>query len=171
MTDSADRFRARGPAARPLGTETIRPWTDALAASRAPLLELVEACFPGTWSPSSIEVSLGEGAESPSRAWVALGSDSSVHGFLFARRILDGVEIDLIGVAAAHRRSGCGGRMLARLIEAERRGGAARVQLEIRRSNEAARQLYAAHGFVVAGERSRYYPGGEDALLMHLDLR
>ena len=171
MADSADRFGTTEPAADPLGAETIRAWTGALAPLRAPVQELVEACFPGTWSEASIDSALGGRGEPLSRAWVALGTESSVRGFLFARRIADGVELDLIGVAAAHRRSGLGGRMLTRLIDAERSDGAARVQLEIRRSNEAAQRLYSCHGFVVAGERSRYYPGGEDALLMHLDLR
>ena len=41
---------------------------------------------------------------------------------------------------------------------------------DLRASNGAARGLYEASGFVVVGRRPRYYPGGEDALLMTLDL-
>jgi ribosomal-protein-alanine N-acetyltransferase len=41
-----------------------------------------------------------------------------------------------------------------------------RVQLEVRASNQPARALYARAGFVVDGRRPRYYPDGEDAVLM-----
>ncbi|MDA2917807.1 ribosomal-protein-alanine N-acetyltransferase RimI, partial [Nitrospinae bacterium AH_259_B05_G02_I21] len=47
--------------------------------------------------------------------------------------------------------------------------GCTTASLEVRLSNEAAQQLYASYGFVVAGRRARYYQDGEDALIMTLE--
>jgi ribosomal-protein-alanine N-acetyltransferase len=47
--------------------------------------------------------------------------------------------------------------------------GAARMWLEVRPSNEAARRLYKSLGFKQAGRRRAYYPeekGREDALVL-----
>jgi ribosomal protein S18 acetylase RimI-like enzyme len=52
------------------------------------------------------------------------------------------------------------------LIEAERAEGMRAVELELAASNDAARALYEGLGFVVVGRRSRYYPDGDDALLL-----
>jgi ribosomal-protein-alanine N-acetyltransferase len=40
------------------------------------------------------------------------------------------------------------------------------VQLELAATNAPALALYQGLGFVVVGRRSRYYPDGEDALLL-----
>jgi ribosomal-protein-alanine N-acetyltransferase len=55
-------------------------------------------------------------------------------------------------------------------VAAARGSARAELILELRASNVPARALYEQAGFVVAGRRPRYYPGGEDALLMTLDL-
>ena len=47
-----------------------------------------------------------------------------------------------------------------------RRGRYAGVVLEVRASNAPAQALYRRAGFVVDGRRPRYYPDGEDAVLM-----
>lgn len=158
------------------------------------LVALVAACFEPAWSAASIEGALGarEG-----RAYVAqsvglaggsarrveprslggppaedLGREKdNLVGFVLARRILDGVEIDLVGVAPEARRQGLAARLLVSLLEAERTCGAALAQLELSSGNEAAAALYAGLGFVVVGRRPRYYPDGRDALLLSLELR
>ena len=46
------------------------------------------------------------------------------------------------------------------------------ITLEVRESNDSARRLYDAHGFVVVGRRKNYYQDDrEDAVVMTLDLR
>ena len=42
--------------------------------------------------------------------------------------------------------------------------------LEVRAGNVAAQQLYGAAGFMQDGRRPRYYPDGEDALLLRRPL-
>jgi ribosomal-protein-alanine N-acetyltransferase len=65
-----------------------------------------------------------------------------------------------------HRRQGIGSALLAELYgRAEQYG--ARFTLEVRRSNQAAIELYERDGFRIAGMRRRYYQdNGEDALIM-----
>lgn len=87
-------------------------------------------------------------------------------GFVLARRILELVEIDLVGVAPTHRRRGLARELLGDLLRTEREAGAREARLELAEGSAAARALYEGLGFVVVGRRARYYPGGEDALLL-----
>lgn len=131
---------------------------------------VVQACFPDSWGEGSLAGAL----QGPSaRAWLAAheqAAGSAVIGFVLARRILDLLEIDLVGVDPMSRRGGIAARLLARLIEAERAAGGAEVRLELSAANAAASALYAGLGFVVVGRRPRYYPDGSDALLLTLSL-
>lgn len=88
-------------------------------------------------------------------------------GFALGRRVdRDVVEIDLVAVAPEHRREGVGRAVLEALMAAERAGGVTEFRLELAEGNMAAFGLYSAVGFVVVGRRARYYPDGEDALLL-----
>lgn len=82
-----------------------------------------------------------------------------------------GAEADLmtIAVAPAFRRQGLGNMLLERLLAGAKERGAETVFLEVRRSNLAAQALYARAGFRAVAVRKKYYPDGEDALLMRMD--
>jgi ribosomal protein S18 acetylase RimI-like enzyme len=131
------------------------------------LVPLVAACFEAPWSAAAIESAL---AGREARGWVAeattVGAGDVLLGFVLARRIVDVVEIDLVGVAPTERRCGLAARMLGALIDDERGQGAALARLELSAANTAAAELYAGMGFVVVGRRPRYYPDGSDALLL-----
>ena len=76
-------------------------------------------------------------------------------------------------VQAARRREGLGRFLLDHMLDLARRDGAARVYLEVRPSNAAARQLYRSARFEQIARRPRYYQaqlGREDALVLALDL-
>jgi len=67
------------------------------------------------------------------------------------------------------QRAGHGRRLLEFLLNRAFRGEAEVCYLEVRMSNEPAKQLYQAMGFLPIGERKDYYPsdkGREDALIM-----
>lgn len=75
--------------------------------------------------------------------------------------------IPTFGVLEPYRRMGIGRRLLAELLAAARAMGAREVILEVRVSNAAAQQLYAAAGFTVLGIRRAYYQDpDEDGLVM-----
>lgn len=64
------------------------------------------------------------------------------------------------------RRLGHGSALLDEFLRRCRDRGCQELWLELRADNDAARALYAGHGFVSTGHRARYYTDGTDALLM-----
>jgi ribosomal-protein-alanine N-acetyltransferase len=84
-------------------------------------------------------------------------------GFLLAQRVLDELHVLSLAVAPAWRRTGVASALLD---AAAGEPPPPRVLLEVRRSNASARAFYAALHFEEVGERKRYYPDGEDALLL-----
>jgi ribosomal-protein-alanine acetyltransferase len=97
---------------------------------------------------------------------VACTGDGELVGFAMGLVQLDEAHVLDLAVATSHRRHGVGTVLLQALLEQVRTRGAGAVTLEVRRSNDAALALYRRVGFAVEGERPRYYPDGEDALLM-----
>lgn len=90
-------------------------------------------------------------------------------GFSLARRTADEAELLLIAVHPDCGGQGIASRLLQRFVADQQQAGVRNLHLEVRDGNPAV-QLYARHGFTVAGRRSNYYRGtaGEkfDALTM-----
>lgn len=82
----------------------------------------------------------------------------------------DEAEIQLIATAEMYRRCGRGGKVLSDLLDEAKRRGVKKVFLEVRVSNSPAQLLYLKHGFKGLYARSRYYPDGEDAIVMKKEL-
>jgi ribosomal-protein-alanine N-acetyltransferase len=94
-----------------------------------------------------------------------------------------GYAVLMVGAGEAHllnlsiaeevQRRGHGERLLHYCTGLARANRATRLFLEVRPSNEAARQLYLRHGFERIGVRREYYPadhGREDALVLAREL-
>ena len=80
-------------------------------------------------------------------------------------------QIYNIAIASEFRRKGIGEALLRHLIDKADADGCKLVTLEVRSGNEAAMELYKKLGFREVGRRKGYYAkGGEDAVLMDLDL-
>jgi ribosomal-protein-alanine N-acetyltransferase len=104
-----------------------------------------------------------------SRTVTALVAESGaqVIGYAIARDAADVAEILDLAVSTEWRRAGVATALLRELIETLERGGVREIFLEVRESNRAARALYLAHGFSLAGRRPRYYRKPvEDAMLL-----
>jgi [ribosomal protein S18]-alanine N-acetyltransferase len=101
-----------------------------------------------------------------------LHGTAALIGFLAARVMGEETELYNLAVAGTHRRRGVGKALVQ---EFHRRLAAVRVLWasgEVRTSNEPALNLYRAFGYVPSGVRRNYYANdGEDALLLHCDLR
>ena len=127
---------------------------------------LARRCFPDAWSAAALRSAL---CQKSARAWLAceaVEAGARPVAFVLARRILDGLEIDLVGVEPAARRRGFARDLLVRLLEDEAAAGLVEARLELSSQNAAAAVLYDRLGFVVVGRRARYYPDGSDALLL-----
>ena len=81
-------------------------------------------------------------------------------GFLLARQALDEEELLLFAVDPAWRRRGLGAALLEHLCHSAAQRGTARIFLEMRDGNPAAR-LYEGHGFQQVGRRPGYYRGAD----------
>lgn len=79
-------------------------------------------------------------------------------------------EIELIATSEMYRRCGRAKKILDDLTEEARRRGVKRMFLEVRVSNVPALLMYLNYGFVGMYARTRYYPNGEDAIVMKKEL-
>lgn len=111
-------------------------------------------------------------------AFVLLDARDAVIGYCLAAPGVDEMHLLNLSVAPGFRRRGHARRMLDALVERCRIDHLAQLWLEVRVSNEAARQLYRAFGLREVGLRPAYYPAsaasargrGEDAVLMRLEV-
>jgi len=90
--------------------------------------------------------------------------DNSI-GFLEYSLIYDRMEIDNIQVNDEYRNQGIGTKLMAHLVSLAILYRVVNITLEVRVSNEIARNLYKKFGFREVALR-KYYYGDEDGILM-----
>jgi [ribosomal protein S18]-alanine N-acetyltransferase len=94
-------------------------------------------------------------------------ADATVRGYAVTWSVGDEVELLQIATAPDARRRGVGQALLGAVCAAADRSGARQLVLEVRADNQAARALYAGHGFAVIATRRGYYADdGQDAVVM-----
>ena len=82
----------------------------------------------------------------------------------------DEAELELIATAEMYRRCGRAEKILSDLFEEAVRRGIKKIFLEVRVSNSSALLMYLKNGFEGIYARTRYYPDGEDAIVMKKEL-
>jgi [ribosomal protein S18]-alanine N-acetyltransferase len=131
------------------------------------ILDIERASFKYPWSRRFF---LEELQVECARAVVAEIADRVV-GYVLYWFLPEDVDVHNIAVHPDYRRHAIGRILLEHVIAAAQQRSSVRVTLEVRKSNTAAQQLYSSLGFVITGERRRYYSDdGEDALTMALTL-
>jgi ribosomal-protein-alanine N-acetyltransferase len=128
------------------------------------------ACFPDDpWEAGALARIM---ALSGGFGWLAW-EDQDPAGFILVRDLGNECEILSLGVAPRWRRRGLAQALLATTVAAATHRRLPSVVLEVAIDNDAARDLYAAAGFVAVGRRARYYrrpDGRADALILRLAL-
>lgn len=109
--------------------------------------------------------------EDPHRLYVVKSNESAMVAFVAYRRVLDEIEIDKIATRPDYRRRGLAKQLLDALLNGTFESSVVRISLEVRRDNPAAIRLYMQCGFNRVGTRKRYYPDGEDAIVMSFTRR
>jgi ribosomal-protein-alanine N-acetyltransferase len=113
-------------------------------------------------------------AEELARSWARVLVVDDMHRGVLAYMTLwlvaDEVEVIQLATHPEARRLGLARTLVEHAIAEARRDRFARVLLEVRVSNTAARALYGALGFTELSRRERYYDDGEDALVLALTL-
>jgi ribosomal-protein-alanine N-acetyltransferase len=140
-------------------------------ADRADLLDVLRierTSFTEPWPYSAFEHFVDE----PAFLVAARGTDvlGYVVGDVMPNHGNDIGHIKDLAVRPEARGNGLGRRLLQQALTAMAIDGAAVVKLEVRVSNDPARELYQSVGFRPARRIPRYYGDGEDALVMVLDL-
>ena len=122
------------------------------------------ATFAIPWSRESFRQELERNVAA---RYLVAERGGQVIGYAGAWIILDESHITNIAVAEAWRGRGIGKQLTRALLQYLSNLGAAYATLEVRVSNERARNMYRELGFVSVGRRKRYYEdNGEDAFLM-----
>ena len=129
------------------------------------ILAIEEASFTNPWTREMYLAELRN--DGVSFFYLARDPERRTIGFCSVWRVLDELHINNLAVLPAWRRAGIGSALLTHVLDEGARMGARRATLEVRRSNEAARQLYERFGFSVVGVRQGYYSNPvEDALVL-----
>lgn len=125
--------------------------------------ELEKEIFAGeAWSYKTLATIF----KTPTFSGVLCEDGGEIAGYGGITVAADSADIGNIAVAENYRGGGIGSSILQKLIELAKKKGVQKVFLEVRVSNSAALGLYLKCGFVGAYARTRYYPDGEDCLVM-----
>jgi ribosomal-protein-alanine N-acetyltransferase len=120
---------------------------------------------PTPWSASTF---LSE-INSPTHILLVANTNNEVVGFTGGQVIGDELHIHSLAVTEGFRRQSIGRQLINELINRSALRDATKATLEVRVSNEAARNLYVSCGFEESGIRPKYYrDNGEDAVIMWL---
>ena len=141
------------------------------------VMVIERAAFKHPWSPelfrrelehdwSTILVAVEPLTSAPGR-----GTERIV-AFLIFWLVHDEVHVLNVAVVPEHRRKGIARMLMAETERRAMQAGAALMTLEVRRSNEAALELYREFEYRAVGVRPNYYVDeGEDAIVMVKELK
>jgi [ribosomal protein S18]-alanine N-acetyltransferase len=130
------------------------------------LLEVEGEAFTSPWNRSMYLREL----ERLDACYLVAKMGRQLVGYAGVLVILDEAHIMTLAVRDDYRRQGIAARLLLRLIERAEEMGARFLTLEVRKSNQAAINLYEKFGFQIMGERKYYYIDNlENALIMWTD--
>lgn len=136
----------------------------ATAADLDVVAEIERRSFPVPWSR---EIFAAELARPGAHIDVLTDAAGAVRAFSNYWVAADEIHLLKIATHPEWRRLGHGRALLLHLLARARAWRAAVVVLEVRRSNQAAQELYVREGFQVIGVRPAYYADdGEDAVAM-----
>lgn len=128
--------------------------------------EIESACFETPWSKAAF---IREITENSCARYVVVREDGRAVAYAGVWFVLDEGQVTNIAVHPDRRRLGYGEMVTRAMIQLAADSGMACLELEVRRSNVAAQELYKKLGFINVGCRKNYYENREDALLMFLE--
>lgn len=143
---------------------SIRPMTPADVAAVVEIDTAAGILSP--WSPNAYAREL---LKQTTYCWVA-EVEGRLAGSLTMWEVVGDAEIANVAVHPDFWRQGIARALMQTALDKVAELGFERVMLEVRASNEAAKSLYRAFGFVEDGRRRAYYVNGEDAILMSVTL-
>jgi [ribosomal protein S18]-alanine N-acetyltransferase len=139
-----------------LNIRTLRP----VDAGELAYLELI--IFPSPWSENALRGCL---EQSNVEGW-GCESQKKLIGYLIGQFVEDESHLLNVGVLPEYRRKSVGQHLLELFLHRCIEKDTATCYLEVRAGNLAAQKLYYKYGFMPVYVRKKYYPNGEDALIL-----
>ena len=127
------------------------------------IAELEKCCFNDPWSEMSIASELNNRLS----CWLVALDGDVVVGYVGSQTVLGETDMMNIAVHPGYRKQGIATDLIQTLIDTLSKQGSHSLMLEVRQTNEPAKNLYQALGFETVGIRKNYYRNPrEDALIM-----
>lgn len=127
---------------------------------------LEQICFKDPWSRESVREEI---EDNNLALYIVAEINGSVVGYAGIWWIVDEGHITNVAVSPEYRGKHIGEAIIATMLEVAREEGINKFTLEVRVSNEPAKNLYSKFGFEGVGVRPKYYKDNEDALIMWLE--
>lgn len=129
-------------------------------------IDLIEQkSFKHPWSKQAYRDEINN----PVAVYKVITVDDKVVSYGGFWQIFDEGHITNICVKEEYRRQGFGKMLMEAIIKEARQRKLYSLTLEVRVSNIGAIKLYENFGFKSAGVRPKYYPDGEDAMILWLE--
>jgi ribosomal-protein-alanine N-acetyltransferase len=127
----------------------------------------IEYGLPWGWTERRVARAIA----SPGTNVVVVRESARVAGFGIMGYNDDDAHLLLLAVRPDRRRAGIASAILGWLEDVARAAGAARIRVEARWDNDAARCFYSEHGYTEKAIQRRWYSGAVDGVLMEKWLR
>ena len=131
------------------------------------ILPIEEASFSDAWTKTMFKDSFA----SSYFFGLVWEEEGEIVGYVCGDAIFEDAQLMSIATSPNHRKKGIARGLLAAFEKECVNRGATVCFLEVRVSNTPARTLYERVGYEQIGVRKRYYPDGEDALVMQKTLK
>ena len=129
----------------------------------AQVAELEKICFSDPWSEKSVASELNN----PLALWLVAEENDRVAGYIGSQTVVGESDMMNVAVHPDFRRKGIAEELVVSLVEELKKLESHCLTLEVRASNEPAKQLYEKLGFQQVGCRKNYYRNPkEDALIL-----
>lgn len=133
------------------------------SAHVAQIAELEKRCFNDPWSENSIASELNNRLS----CWLVALEGDAVIGYVGSQTVLGETDMMNIAVHPDYRNQGVAKNLIQTLMDTLSGQGSHSLMLEVRQSNEPAKNLYASLGFETVGIRKNYYRNPkENALIL-----
>jgi len=123
-------------------------------------------CYACPWSAELFQCEL----DNPLSTVDLLFMDEQLAGYLCSWLVCGELHIHNVATLPQFRRRGVAARLMRHAMARCPAGELKKVFLEVRAGNAGAIALYISFGFAEVAVRRNYYPDGEDALLMELNI-
>lgn len=126
------------------------------------IIEIEKENFSDGWNESLLNSAFDSGRFYA----LSLIDENQTLGIITYSIAQDTADIEGVVTVKQFRRKGVGKMLVQQVLDSLKAQGVGKVFLEVRASNEPAKNLYHSKGFLDISLRKKYYQDGEDAIVM-----